>query len=241
MIEYTKSQFPQEGTKMIERKTTFLDVIEGLEGAALIAFQMIFWPLTLKSRNRWGATDHEVEMLLPGDDLVPTPRVGYTHAISINRSKEQVWPWVAQLGQGRGGFYSYQLLENIVGCQIYNTDEILPEYQDVEKIKGIKLHPAMPEIPIHSYQPQEYILLHGDSQFDQINNTEKENFLNVTWLFHLRDIAPDHSRLISRWRADFPNTFAAKFGYGAPIVGSMAHVMDVKMLKGIKSRAEKHS
>lgn len=164
----------------VERKTTFIDILEGFEGAGLIAFQLLFWPLTLKSRKNWGATEQEVNMLLPGDDLVSTPKVGYTHAISINRPKEQVWPWLVQLGQGRGGFYSYQCLENIVGCQIYNTNEILPEFQDMEKNKGIKLHPSMPEIPIHSYKLQEYILLHGDSQFDQVNDTGKENFLNVT-------------------------------------------------------------
>ena len=223
----------------VENKNSFMDVIEGIQGAGFMAFQMIFWPLTLKRRNRWGATDEEINTVLPGDDLVPTPKVGYTHAISITRSKDQVWPWLVKLGQGRGGFYSYQWLENIIGCQIYNADEIFPEYQEMEQFTGIKLHPSMPEIPIKSYKPQEYILLHGDSQFDQINNSGNKNFLNVTWLFHLREVGPDHSRLISRWRADFPNTFAAKMGYGAPITGSMAHVMDVKMLKGIKHRVEK--
>lgn len=223
----------------LENKNSFMDVIEGIQGAGFMAFQMIFWPLTLKRRNRWGATDEEINTVLPGDDLVPTPKVGYTHAISIKRSKDQVWPWLVQLGQGRGGFYSYQWLENIIGCQIYNADEIFPEYQEMEQFTGIKLHPSMPEIPIKSYKPQEYILLHGDSHFDQINNSGNKNFLNVTWLFHLSEVGPEHSRLISRWRADFPNTFAAKMGYGAPITGSMAHVMDVKMLKGIKHRVEK--
>lgn len=222
----------------VEKKNSLGDVIEGLEGAALIAFQLIFWPLTLKTRNRWGATDQETNSVLPGDDLVPTPKVGYTHAISIYCSKDQIWPWLVQLGQGRGGFYSYQWLENIAGCQIYNTDEILPEYQNMEDFKGIVLHPSMPQIPIQNYQPEEYLLFHGDSQFDQSNEPGKENFMNVTWLFHLKEVAPNHTRLISRWRADFPNTFAAKLGYGAPITGSIAHVMDVKMLKGIKRRAE---
>ena len=222
---------------MIERKTSFLDVIEGLEGAALIAFQMIFWPLTLKSRNCWGATDQEFEMHLPGDDLVPSPKVGYTHAITIHRPKEKVWPWVAQLGQGRGGFYSYQVLENIAGCQIYNTEAIIPEYQDLTSLSGIALHPKMPAVPLHSFQINEFLLLHADSLMEN-EQDQSDNFIKVSWLFHLREHKAGTTRLISRWRADFPNTFAAKMGYGAPITGSMAHVMDVKMLKGIKRRAE---
>jgi len=225
----------------VEKKNTLIDVVEGLEGAVQIAFQMIFWPLTLKNRNRWGATDEEVEMVLPGDDLIPSPKVSYTHAISIQRLKLQVWLWVAQLGQGRGGFYSYQVLENIAGCQIYNTEEILPEFQNLDSLSGIALHPKMPAVPIHSYQVNEYLLLHADSLTGQTTeqNSVGTDFIKVSWLFHMREIAPNITRLISRWRSDFPNTFAAKMGYGAPITGSMAHVMDVKMLKGIKSRAEK--
>ncbi|MDO9086275.1 MAG: hypothetical protein Q7U53_08715 [Anaerolineaceae bacterium] len=225
----------------IERKNTLGDVVEGLEGAIQIAFQMIFWPLTLKSRNRWGATIEETEMVLPGDNLIPNPKVGYTHAISIQCPKIQVWPWVAQLGQGRGGFYSYQALENIAGCQIYNTEEILPEYQELTSLSGIALHPKMPAVPLHSYQVNDYLLLHADSLTGQTTNQKSvdTDFIKVSWLFHMREIAPSITRLISRWRSDFPNTFAAKMGYGAPITGSMAHVMDVKMLKGIKKRAER--
>jgi hypothetical protein len=224
----------------IERKNTVGDVVEGMEGAVHIAFQMFFWPLTLINRNRWGAMDEEIDMVLPGDELIPSPKVGYTHAISIQRPKEYVWPWVAQLGQGRGGFYSYQALENIAGCQIYNTEEILPEFQDLTSLSGIALHPKIPAVPIHSHQVNEYLLLHADSLTE--HTTEQKSvdtdFIKVSWLFHMREVAPNTTRLISRWRSDFPNTFAAKMGYGAPITGSMAHVMDIKMLKGIKKRVE---
>jgi len=54
---------------------------------------------------------------LPGDDLVAYPKGDYTHAITIRASAAEIWPWLVQLGQGRGGFYSYEWLENLVGCQ----------------------------------------------------------------------------------------------------------------------------
>jgi hypothetical protein len=66
-------------------------------------------------------------MPLPGDDLVPDP--GYEHTRDVRAPAEEVWPWLAQIGQGRGGFYSYEWLENLAGCDIHNADEIRPEWQ----------------------------------------------------------------------------------------------------------------
>src|SRR4029079_14540166 len=63
----------------------------------------------------WGATDQEVARALPGDDLAPHPIVNWTNAIDIKARPEQVWPWIAQLGDTRGGFYSYTFIEDRVG------------------------------------------------------------------------------------------------------------------------------
>lgn len=56
---------------------------------------------------RWGATDQEVGDSLPGDDLIPNADMIATRAITVRAEADHVWPWIAQLGQGRGGFYSY--------------------------------------------------------------------------------------------------------------------------------------
>jgi hypothetical protein len=71
---------------------------------------------------RWGATDDEVRQTLPGDEIVPGGVGQETRAITIHASAERVWPWVAQIGQDRGGFYSYDLLENLVGCEMPTVD-----------------------------------------------------------------------------------------------------------------------
>jgi hypothetical protein len=81
---------------------------------------------------RWGATAQESGGSLPGDDLVSDPDLVATRAISVSAVTDQVWPWIAQLGQGRGGFYSYELLENLAGCDIHSADQIVPGWQDVE-------------------------------------------------------------------------------------------------------------
>ena len=65
---------------------------------------------------RWGATDQERELALPGDELIAKADLTATRAITVRAAAAEVWPWIAQLGQGRGGFYSYDILENLLGC-----------------------------------------------------------------------------------------------------------------------------
>jgi hypothetical protein len=82
--------------------------------------------------RRWGATAEEVAMPLPGDELVPDPGYQHTRAVTIHAPAEEVWPWLAQIGQDRGGFYSYDWLENLAGCDIHSANRIHPEWQDIE-------------------------------------------------------------------------------------------------------------
>jgi hypothetical protein len=81
--------------------------------------------------RRWGATEEEVNLALPGDELVPEVGYEHTRAVTIRAPAEAVWPWLVQIGQDRGGFYSYEWLENLAGCDIHNADRIHPEWQDV--------------------------------------------------------------------------------------------------------------
>src|SRR5207248_2313440 len=82
--------------------------------------------------HRWGATSEVNTKQLPGDELVPQPEIQSTRAITVNAPAEEVWPWLAQVGQDRGGFYSYEWLENLAGCQMRNADRIHPEWQHRE-------------------------------------------------------------------------------------------------------------
>jgi hypothetical protein len=87
----------------------------------------------------WGATDQEFGDPLPGDELIANPDITATRAITIRASADQVWPWIAQLGQGRGGFYDF--LENLVGADIHSADRIVPELQDIEVGDEVLLGP----------------------------------------------------------------------------------------------------
>jgi hypothetical protein len=84
---------------------------------------------------------------LPGDELVEHPNVEATHAITINAPVEEVWPWLVQLGQDKGGFYSHSRLENLVGCRLRNADRIVPEFQHLSVGDAVRLHPKAPPLP----------------------------------------------------------------------------------------------
>src|SRR6266487_1255396 len=92
-------------------------------GGAVAAYILLARPRQL----RWGATNQECDASLVGDELISNADLTATRAITIRVSADQVWPWIAQLGQGRGGFYSYDFLENLVGCDIHSADRIVPD------------------------------------------------------------------------------------------------------------------
>ena len=113
---------------------------------------------------RWGATDEEVGKPLPGDELVPNPAIESTRAITVNAPVEEVWPWLAQIGQDRGGFYSYEWLENLAGCRMRNADRIHPEWQHREVGERVFLHPAF-GLKVASFEPGRAIVLEGWGPF----------------------------------------------------------------------------
>ncbi len=77
----------------------------------------------------WGATGEEAREGLPGDELVAEPATQVTRAITIRAPRDVVWRWVVQLGADRGGFYSYDWLENLFRLGIHNADRVVPEWQ----------------------------------------------------------------------------------------------------------------
>lgn len=82
-------------------------------------------------------------MPLPGDELLPTADVQRTFGRNLRVAPEALWPWVIQMGQERGGFYSYAALENLVGCRIVNADQVHPQWQQVRAGDDFHLHPDL--------------------------------------------------------------------------------------------------
>ena len=215
---------------------------EGLTGMAIMAFSMVT-PFLNPGRKRWGATPEEMERDYPGDDLVPDLTGAYLHAITINARAADIWKWLIQIGQDRGGFYSYELLENMIGCKIHNADSIVPEYQHLEVGDTVPMHPSMgsPYV-VATMEPDRYLILMQkvDSSTGKTLRPDEdlpEKYVNMSWLFYLDERADGTTRLISRSRNDWNKSFGNTMFYG--IFGPLTMEMDRKMLKGIKERAEK--
>ena len=186
--------------------------------AAAYAFFIRPWHL------RWGATDEEVNTPLPGDEFVPNPQVDATHAITIKAPAAEIWKWLVQMGQNRGGFYSYTWLENLVGCRMRNADRIVPEWQNLRVGDEVWLHPKAPPLKVLEIVPDHSIVL------------EK------VWSFHLLPIDEQTTRLLIRGRGEYNNpnfhNVFLNFLYWRLIFEPAHFIMERKMMLGIKQRVE---
>jgi len=192
---------------------------------ALSALAAVYWLALRPWHLRWGATDDEAASPLPGDDLVPQPRLRSTRAVTIDAPVRDVWPWIAQLGQHHAGFYSYFWLENLVGCRMPHVDHIVPEWQTIEPGDEIWLHPKAPPLRVARVEPQRTLILERD------------------WSFHLRQIDEHRTRFIVRSLGiyEMPDLKLAplNFLYWRLVFEPGHFIMERKMMLGIKQRAER--
>jgi hypothetical protein len=168
----------------------------------------------------WGATDAEAASRLPGDELLEDADGVSTRAIEIDAPAAAVWPWLAQMGPSpRGGAYTYDWIENLLGMDMHSTDRVLPEFQ----------HPEVGE------------MIGFGAKRMWLERVERDHVLawrsedgNWVWAFVLRETGGT-TRLISRNRFRLP-TLVSRIGMLPMEPGSL--VMERKMLRGIKRRAE---
>ena len=179
---------------------------------------------------RWGATDQESEEPLPGDNLITHADLAATRAITIRASSSEVWPWIAQLGQGRGGFYSYDFLENLVGCEIRSADRIVPEWQDIGVGGEVRFAPEV-GLTVASLEQGRSVVLRGGVPIG--NNPPPYDF---TWAFVLREEPNKTTRLLVRERYAYTRSWARLVVEPTEV---LSFVMSQKMLRGIKERAER--
>ena len=151
---------------------------------------------------RWGATDEEVNTALPGDELVPHADLTATRAVTVRASADGVWPWIAQLGQGRGGFYSYDFLENLVGCDIHSADRIVPEWQPIDEGDEVSLHPEV-GLSVALVEPGRSLVLRGGIPLGRVPAPYE-----FTWALVLRDEPGRGSRLVVRERYGYSRWWA---------------------------------
>lgn len=179
---------------------------------------------------RWGATDDEMSVTLPGDELVSRPGMTTTRGVTIRAAADSVWPWIAQLGQGRAGFYSYDFLENFIGCDIHSADRIVPEWQSVEIGAKVKLAPEV-ALTVALVEPERALVLRGGIPMGRLPVP-----YDFTWAFVLCAEPGGSTRLLVRERYGYLRRWAPLVVEPAELI---SFIMSQRMLRSIRSRAER--
>ncbi len=169
----------------------------------------------------WGATPGEATARLPGDELLEDADGVATRAITIDAPAAAVWPWLAQMGPGpRGGAYTYDWIENLLGLDMHSVERVLPGFQHPQLGEGFGL--GANRMSYERIEPERVLAMRsGDG--------------NWVWSFML-DEQDGKTRLISRNRFRLPK-LKDRLGMIPMEPGSL--VMERKMLRGIKERAER--
>jgi len=184
---------------------------------AVGVYLRILRPLQL----RWGATDDEVQRSLPGDANVAKPTFNATRAVTISAPPEEIWPWLIQIGAGRAGWYSYDLLDNLGQP---SAERIIPEFQHLAVGDLIPISPdGKAGQRVKAFEPNRWMLW-GDAAGDS------------TWYWGLDPLDERHTRLITRVRMHY--RWTSPLLLFNPLVEFTDIVMMRKCLLGIKRRAE---
>jgi hypothetical protein len=195
---------------------TIAMIASAVLGAALI-YLFLIRPLTLN----WGATREEAVRSLIGDDIVRTPQLVATRAVTIPAPPAAVWRWIVQIGSARAGWYSHDRIDN---AGIESARTLLPEFQRIEDDYFIPFTADQKNgMWVKSFQSPEYILW-----------WDKKG--NATWLWQLSEAGRGGTRLITRLHTRYDFTFPWIIYYLMYDLGDI--IMMRKCMLGIKERAE---
>jgi hypothetical protein len=171
----------------------------------------------------WGATRAEAGRRLPGDELLEAATMVSTRAITIHAPASAVWPWLVQMGVGRGGAYSYDWIERLLGLDMHSADEVLDELQGVQAGDLLPMAPGSSGLRVEIADPERVFALRSQDG-------------RWVWSFVLTETGRT-TRLVSRNRAPAPTSVKERIAGLVMEPGSL--VMERKMLLGIKRRAER--
>jgi hypothetical protein len=204
-----------------------------------VVYAVVLRPMLLT----WGATTAEARAALPGDDLV-RDRWRTTRAITIGAPREEVWPWLVQMGFGRAGWYSYDWLERMIGAGDFaeggSAQSVLPQFQNLAVGDSVPLSAdggltaAVVDPPGALVLRMAMGLLTGAPARDG-----DLAVLDWTWAFVVVPAGPRASRLLIRVRADYhPRALGVLF----PLLLEPVHLlMERAMLRGVRRRVDQLS
>jgi hypothetical protein len=202
-------------------------VARALGSAGLTAALLVgAYPLLLRRRClHWGATPQEVVRAIPGDDLVAEPDVISTRAVTIDAPPAAIWPWLVQMGSGRGGAYTYDWIENLFGLDMHSADEILPQFQNLRAGDVLPLGGGGVTMTVEILEPDRVLCLRSD---------------DGAWVWTFALYAEGGStRLVSRNLIALSGASRLRRLASLLVMEPGSLVMERRMLHGIRERAER--
>jgi hypothetical protein len=226
--------------------------------ALLAGTAIVGWSRLREARQKWGVEPEDTERALAGDDLIDDPDIVDTRSLRVDAPPSSVWPWLVQMGYGRGGWYSYDRMD----MKGSSTREILPEFQDLDMDDLMPTHPGGGFVA-KIVEPEKALVLYLDTDLVSGQATEDKEpeaaaedetvpgglavagamgemsmpEFKGTWAFILEPEPGDKTRLVERFRlrtveAGMPQRL------GMPIMGYGVFAMTRKHMLGVKERAE---
>lgn len=180
----------------------------------------MYWSFIRSALINWGATSAERNMKLPGDELISSNKIVSTRAITIHANKEEIWPWLAQTGQNRGGFNSYYCLENLFAAKMVNANKVHAEWQNPQPGDTVYYGKNEGYALVALVQRNEYYFLSG-------------------WTFYLHSADTNNTRLIVRYPSMEIRQSAFNTLFYYSIFEPLHFIMETGMMMGIKQRAER--
>ena len=195
--------------------------------ATAVVLVIVGFALANRAVLNWGSTEAERVRQLPHDERLSDPIIVWNHGMTVEAPAEVVWQWIAQIGDNRGGFYSYTFIENLIaGSEVYrNADRIRPELQN--PTPGTPIIDSL--MTIAAVNPPSWLL------------AEAEETLGIgwTWIWTVSPLAEGRSRLFVRTRIQPPGA-PSRLGIVGTLINTGGFVMERKMFQGIRDRAEGH-
>jgi hypothetical protein len=207
---------------------------------ALVTILAAFFLFVRPWYRSWGAASEELARSLPGDEIIPHATGQETRAIAIHAAPDQVWPWLAQIGQDRGGFYSFDALENLVGCRMPTDDVLRPERQVWRVGDKLWFYPRDKAggtgfATLRVYMPGR-ALAFGTHMPGAAPLAPDDG----SWAMVVEPGAGGTTRLILRGRGQFGRSLAGRV-FDASIFEPMHFAMERRMMLGIRDLAEGRS
>ena len=200
----------------------------GIWSTAAIAVPFVAAHALLPWYTHRAARDDEWNAGLPGDEIVPRPETCYTMAITIRAVASAIWPWLVQMGQGRGGFYTHEWVENLLGANIHNADRIIAAWQHLDVGDRVRLTPD----PYFGQPGQIMTVAEIQPEKALVFRQTLPNGSTASWAFLLRPQGDGTTRVIMRRRAGPPTLFDRVMSPGYVF-------MDRGMLHGLRERVER--